>query len=231
MNIKAHIPNTITCLNLISGAAAIVLALHGSASVGALTGFEWSFIAIGAAAVFDFCDGAAARMLKAYSALGKELDSLSDLVSFGLAPAAMVYTVINEAAGGFTLWSLFALLIAVCGALRLARFNIDSSQSTTFTGLPIPANAIFWIGACAWVASHGCPPFWAFAAIIVCESLLMLSSLRMSSLKFKNFDWRENFRRYVLIIAAAMFVATSGLPGLMWTILFYIIMSAVGRKE
>lgn len=231
MNIKAHIPNTITCLNLICGAAAIVLALHGSVAIGALTGFEWSFIAIGAAAVFDFCDGAAARMLKAYSALGKELDSLSDLVSFGLAPAAMVYTLINETAGGFTLWSVFALSIAVCGALRLARFNIDSSQSTTFTGLPIPANAIFWIGACSWATSHGCPPFWAFAAIIVCESLLMLSSLRMSSLKFKNFDWRDNFRRYVLIIAALMFVVTSGLPGLMWTILFYIIMSAVGRKE
>jgi len=206
------------------------MALHGSAQLGALTGFQWSFIAIGAAAVFDFADGAMARLLKAYSALGRELDSLSDLVSFGLAPAAMMYTALTEAAGGFTVWALFPLIIAVCGALRLARFNIDTTQTTVFRGLPIPANAIFWIGMTAWIAAHGCPPMWVVAMIIVCESLLMLSSLRMTSLKFANFGWRENFRRYVLILAAIMFVVTAGLPGLMWTILFYILISAVGPR-
>lgn len=231
MNVKAHIPNTITCLNLISGAVAIVMALKGSEQAGALNGFQWAFIAIAAAAIFDFADGAMARLLKAYSALGKELDSLSDLVSFGLAPTAMVYTLITEAAGGFSPWALVSLMIAVCGALRLARFNIDSSQSTTFTGLPIPANAIFWIGMTAWVMAHGCPPLWVVAVIIACESLLMLSSIRMSSLKFKTLGLQENFRRYVLILAAIMFVITCGIPGLMWTILFYIIISAVGRKE
>ncbi len=172
-----------------------------------------------------------ARLLHAYSDMGRELDSLSDLVSFGLAPTAMVYTAITEAAGGFTWWAIVSLLIAVCGALRLARFNIDPGQATTFTGLPIPANAIFWIGMTAWIAAHGCPPMWVVAMIILCESLLMMSSLRMTSLKFKTFGWRENFRRYVLIIAAVMFLLTSGLPGLMWTILFYILMSAVGAKE
>lgn len=231
MNIKAHIPNTITCLNLVSGAVAIVMALHGSQTIGALTGFQWAFVAIGAAAVFDFADGAMARLLKAYSDVGRELDSLSDLVSFGLAPAAMMYQTICETAGGFTAWALVPLMIAVCGALRLARFNVDTTQSVTFTGLPIPANAIFWIGMTSWIASHGCPPLWVVALIIACESLLMLSSIRMTSLKFKSFGWRENFRRYVLILAAVMFVATAGLPGLMWTILFYILMSSVGRKD
>ncbi|MCI9042369.1 MAG: CDP-diacylglycerol--serine O-phosphatidyltransferase [Muribaculaceae bacterium] len=231
MNIKAHIPNTITCLNLVSGAVAVVLALQGPTQLGSLTGFEWSFIAIGAAAIFDFADGAMARLLKAYSDVGRELDSLSDLVSFGLAPAAMMYSVISQASGGFPLWALFPLLIAVCGALRLARFNVDTNQSTTFTGLPIPANAIFWVGMTSWILAHGCPPMWVVALIIVCMSLLMLSSLRMSSLKFKSFGWRENFRRYVIILAALLFVATSGIPGLMWTIWFYIILSAVGRKE
>lgn len=231
MRITSHIPNTITCLNLISGAVAIILALHGSQQLGCLTGFQWSFIAIGAAAVFDFADGAMARLLHAYSDMGRELDSLSDLVSFGLAPTAMVYTAITEAAGGFTWWAIPALLIAVCGALRLARFNIDTNQSTTFTGLPIPANALFWIGMTAWIVARGCPPMWVVSLIILCESLLMVSSLRMSSLKFKSFGWRENFRRYVLILAAVLFLLTSGIPGLMWTILFYILMSAVGAKE
>lgn len=230
MKLTKHIPNTITCLNLISGAVAIFMALHGSAQLGSLTGFQWSFIAIGAAAIFDFCDGAAARLLKAYSDVGRELDSLSDLVSFGLAPTAMIYTAMTEAAGGFTFWALAALLIAVCGALRLARFNVDPNQATTFTGLPIPANAIFWIGMTAWISAHGCPPLWVVAIIIFCESTLMISSLRMSSLKFKNFGWRENFRRYMLLLAAVMFLLTAGLPGLMWTIMFYILMSAVGRK-
>lgn len=172
-----------------------------------------------------------ARLLHAYSDMGRELDSLSDLVSFGLAPTAMVYTAITEAAGGFTWWAIPALLIAVCGALRLARFNIDTNQSTTFTGLPIPANALFWIGMTAWIVARGCPPMWVVSLIILCESLLMVSSLRMSSLKFKSFGWRENFRRYVLILAAVLFLLTSGIPGLMWTILFYILMSAVGAKE
>lgn len=231
MNIKRHIPNTITCLNLVSGAVAILLALQGSTPLGPLTGFEWSFIAVGAAAIFDFADGATARLLKAYSDVGRELDSLSDLVSFGLAPTAMMYAVMTEAAGGFTFWALAPLLIAVCGALRLARFNIDTTQSTTFTGLPIPANALFWIGMTAWTVAHGCPPLWVVALIILCESLLMLSSLRMTSLKFKSFGWRENFRRYILLLAAVMFLVTAGLPGLIWTILFYIIISAVGRRE
>lgn len=231
MNIKSHIPNTITCLNLLSGAVASVLALMGNQPLGSLTAIEWSFIAIGCATVFDFCDGAAARLLRAYSDVGKELDSLSDLVSFGLAPALMLFSTICEAKGGFSFWALMPALILVCGALRLAKFNVDTRQTTSFIGLPIPANAIFWIGTVAWIRLHGCPAMGLLLAITICESLLMVSSLRMFSLKFANFDWRENFRRYVLILAAVLFVITDGLAGFTWTILFYILVSAVGRKE
>ncbi len=230
MKIKAHIPNGITCLNLLSGCIAIYLALRGSEPAGPLSSMQWAYIFVGLAAIFDFLDGAMARLLKAYSEVGRELDSLSDLVSFGLAPAAMMSTMLTEAYGQ-SLWSLVPLLIAVCGALRLARFNVDTTQTTTFRGLPIPANAIFWIGMSAWISAHGCPPAWVVSAIIICISLLMLSSLRMSSLKFKTFGWRENFRRYILILAAVMFLITSGIPGLMWTILFYILVSAVGPKQ
>ncbi|MCM1028854.1 MAG: CDP-diacylglycerol--serine O-phosphatidyltransferase [Pseudoflavonifractor sp.] len=229
MKIKAHIPNTITCLNLVCGALAIVMALKGNTPAGPLTAMQWAYILVGLAAIFDFLDGAMARLLHAYSDMGKELDSLSDLVSFGLAPAAMMHSVLTEAYG-LGWWSIAPLLIAVCGALRLARFNIDTTQATTFRGLPIPANAIFWIGMSSWAMAHGCPPAWVATLIILCVSLLMLSDIRMTSLKFKNFSFKENIRRYALIAAAAIFVATAGLPGLMWTILFYIIMSATGRK-
>ena len=230
INIKAHIPNTITCLNLISGTIACILALHGPEPLGALTGWQWAFIAIAAAAVFDFADGATARLLKAYSDLGKQLDSLSDLVSFGLAPTLLMYSVMRSADIS-PIWWVFPLLIVVCGALRLGKFNIDTRQTTSFIGLPIPANAIFWIGVVSWISTYGCPSGWVLALIILFESTLMVSSMRMFSLKFANFGWRENFRRYVIILAAILFVATNGLPGLAWTTLLYILISAVGRKE
>ena len=218
--IKKQIPNTITCCNLLAGIVAIIFAFHADEWFGGLTGREWAYICIGAAAVFDFADGACARALRAYSDIGKELDSLADLVSFGVAPALLLFNLVDN-------WGCWAsLLIAIFGALRLARFNVDTRQTTTFIGLPIPANAIFWIGYTAWIAAHGIPAGWAVAVVVVLESLLMESGMRMFSLKFKNFDWRENFRRYAIIVAAILFVAINGIEGLMWTIIFYLLMSA-----
>lgn len=230
LNVKAYIPNSITCCNLISGTIACVMALYGPERIGSLTGWQWTFIAIAAAAVFDFADGAMARLLHAYSDLGKQLDSLSDLISFGLAPTLMMYSVMRSADAA-PVWWFFSLFIVVCGAMRLGKFNIDTRQTKSFIGLPIPANAIFWIGVTAWCTTYGVPSPWILAVIIVLESLLMVSGIRMFSLKFANFDWRENFRRYLIIAAAVLFVVTNGLSGLAWTILLYILISAVGRKE
>lgn len=229
--ITSHIPNTITCLNLVSGVAASVFALYGSMPIGALAAYQWAFVCIAAAAVFDFCDGAAARLFKAYSEMGKELDSLSDLVSFGVAPTLLVFATMCEYNGGFTPFALAAIAIAICGALRLAKFNIDDSQTTSFVGLPIPANAIFWIGTTAWIHDHTYPANWLMALIVIGFSLLMVCKLKMFSLKFANFDWRENFRRYVLIAAAVLFVATEGIPGLAWTIILYILISLLVKKD
>lgn len=232
INIKSHIPNTITCLNLISGACASVLALSGPSQLACgLTGWEWAFIAIAAAAVFDFADGAMARLLHAYSELGKQLDSLSDLVSFGLAPTLLMFSVMMNATGHLNVWCFVPLIILVCGAIRLGKFNIDTRQTKSFIGLPIPANAIFCIGLTGWVTSYGYPPQWVLVVIIALEALLMVSSIRMFSLKFANFDWRENFRRYLIIVAAILFVITNGVSGLAWTILLYILISSTGRKE
>ncbi|MBD5316454.1 MAG: CDP-diacylglycerol--serine O-phosphatidyltransferase [Bacteroides sp.] len=228
MSIKAHIPNTITCMNLASGILAVIAAFHGSEPYWGLNGYYWTMILIGAAAVFDFCDGAAARLLGAYSPVGKELDSLSDLVSFGVAPTLMVYNIMMENTASWTAY--LSLFIAVMGALRLARFNVDDRQTTSFIGLPIPASALFWIGASGWMLDHGYPGDGPVLTLVAFMSLLMVSSLPMFSLKFKNFAWRENFRRYVILAAAVIFVITDGVAGFVWTIILYILISLFGRK-
>lgn len=233
--IKNSIPNTITCLNLLSGALACIFAFHYSELFGSLTGCQWAFICIGAAALFDFCDGAAARLLHAYSDMGKELDSLSDLVSFGLAPAMILFNCINlfntGSAAEISPWAFAALIIPVMGALRLAKFNIDTRQTTSFIGLPIPACAIFWIGLVGWLDRIGAYSNYTIVPVIILMSLMMVSPLPMFSLKFKNFNLRENALRYAIIIAAILCVVLQGLSGLAWTILIYILMSALTRKK
>lgn len=227
--IKSRIPNTITTLNLLSGCVAVILSFSSLEQFGSLTGYQLAFIFIGAAAVFDFCDGAAARALKAYSEIGKELDSLSDLVSFGVAPAMLLFNTVNNLGG--TQWVAWAaMFISAMGSLRLAKFNVDTTQSTTFRGLPIPANAIFWIGFISWNYSHGYSGDLLTLAAILIIGLMMVSNVRMFSLKFKNFAWRENFRRYMIIVAAIAFVAVNGIEGLMWTIIFYILLSGSNAK-
>lgn len=233
--LRKNIPNTITCLNLLSGCLACIFAFHYSEMFGNLQGYQWAFICIGAAAVFDFCDGASARLLKAYSDLGKELDSLSDLVSFGLAPGLILFNTMNYFNSGdasvINPWAFIALFIPVMGALRLAKFNIDTRQTTSFIGLPIPAAAIFWIGLTGWLQRTQSYNNAIVAVIIIIMALLMVSGVRMFSLKFKNFGFRENFRRYMLLLTAVLFVLSDGIAGFAWTIVFYILVSACGRKS
>ena len=225
--IKNSIPNSITSMNLLSGVVAIIMAFHFNELLWmGLKGYQWAFICIGAAALFDFCDGASARLLHAYSSLGKELDSLADMVSFGVAPAMLMFNAMLLTYEGSPL-SYFALFIPVMGALRLAKFNIDETQKTTFTGLPIPANAIFWIGFVNMLAMDGVTPMiWITMAVIAAVALMMVAKMRMFSLKFKNFSLRQNALRFLIIIAAVALVAIFGVTGLMWTIVLYIILSA-----
>lgn len=229
-SIKTYIPNTITCLNLLCGSLAIVLAFHDGMTFGPLGARQWAWVLIGAAAVFDFCDGLSARALGAYSSMGKELDSLSDLVSFGLAPAFLVMNA--YVAAGASMWlSLVGLMIGLCGALRLAKFNVDTRQTTSFIGLPIPANAIFWVGVLGWIESHGWPGDIVMTVIVVVFSLLMVSELKMFSLKVKSLGFKSNVRRYTVLLAGILFVVTEGVAGLAWTIVLYILISLLGRKN
>ena len=232
--ITRSIPNTITCCNLISGVLAITFAFHPFDWFGSLQGYQWVWICIGAAAVFDFCDGLSARLLKAYSAMGKELDSLSDLVSFGVAPAMLLFNLLQ--AYGESSWLPYAaILIPVMGQLRLAKFNIDDSQTTVFRGLPIPAEAIFWIGATAWLAENpglaAFGPQWLaellWCALIAAAALMMVAPMRMFSLKLKNFSLAANLPRYLLILGCLAFVIWFGVAGFAPAIILYILLAAV----
>ena len=183
-------------------------------------------------AVFDFFDGAAARLLHATSSIGKELDSLSDLVSFGVAPAMLMYNMMYLFNGGEPT-AFAALAIAVFGAIRLARFNVDDRQTDTFIGLPIPANAIFWIGACAIFHRYdlGYPGDIVVICSLVAMSLLMVAPIKMYSLKFHNLNLRENIKRYIIILSAILFVIFFGISGLAYTIFVYILLSVFSRKN
>ncbi len=229
--IRNNIPNAITSLNLLCGCLACIAAFHCNDTMcgTAFKGYEWAFIFIGLAAVADFFDGLVARLLHAVSGIGKELDSLADLISFGLAPAMVLYNMMLGHGAGH--WALVALLLPVFGALRLARFNIDTNQATTFTGLPIPANAIFWIGFTAWYATYPAP-LWMTILAIVAMSLLMVCNLRMFSLKMHNLtSLKQNWAQYLQVIATVALVIVMGLPGLAPAIMLYVLLSVIKREK
>lgn len=223
--ITRNIPNAITCLNLAAGVMSVLCASHGAETWWCgLPAYEWAYIFIGIAAVADFLDGFAARLLHAYSDLGKELDSLCDMVSFGVAPAVLMhYCLVWAGADEWTRW--IVMLIPVCGALRLARFNIDTRQTTSFIGLPIPANALFWIGysSLCYAGTEFMCEWYVLLLAIVAESLLMVSPLRLFSLKFKTWGWRGNQWRWLLVITAPVLLFCMGVSGLMWLIVAYVL--------
>ena len=229
--IRNNIPNAITSLNLLCGCLACIAAFHCNDTMcgTAFKGYEWAFIFIGLAAVADFFDGLVARLLHAVSGIGKELDSLADLISFGLAPAMVLYNMMLGHGAGH--WALVALLLPVFGALRLARFNIDTNQATTFTGLPIPANAIFWIGFTAWYATYP-TPLWMVLLLIVALALLMVCNMRLFSLKMHNLSsLKENWAQYLQVVATVAFVVLMGLRGLAPAIMLYVLLSIIKREK
>ena len=185
---KKHIPNFITCLNLLSGCVAVWFAFNGN--------FEGAFIAIMLSAVFDFLDGLAARILKAYSPMGKELDSLADMISFGLAPGAIIFSLLTET-GINELLPYFAFIIPVFSGLRLAKFNIDDRQTSSFIGLPTPANAIFIAGLAFAYPDFLVTNLWLLVLITLVFSYLLIAEIPMFALKLKSLAWKENQIQYI----------------------------------
>lgn len=228
--VKNNIPNAITSMNLLCGALAIIASFHCNTEFAfGLKGLHAAYVLIALAAVADFFDGFSARLLHAVSNIGAELDSLSDLVSFGLAPGMIMYNILLlEHPDGY--WCYAAMLLPVFGAVRLARFNVDTNQTTTFTGLPIPANAIFWIGYSALCCTFTINP-WVSVAMLVLLSYLMVCPLRMFSLKLHSLSPKENWAQYLLVISAIALVALMKLPGLAALIVLYVVISIIKREK
>lgn len=234
MNIRKHIPNTITCLSLVSGCIAIVQALGGD--------LWWAAIWIIIAAVFDFLDGFAARTLKAYSTIGKELDSLSDMVSFGVAPGMIVFFLLSKASPQLpwgntinTCIPYLAFVIPAFSALRLAKFNVDGRQTTSFIGMPVPAHALFWAGLgyslLPVIPQHEVIFVLAIVSVSIVTSWLLVSEIPMFSLKIKSLKWKGNEVRYILAACAIVFVVLWGFLGISGTIFLYVLLSIFNKNR
>lgn len=238
-SIIKQIPNFITSLNLASGVLATFFAIDGH--------LIWAGIFICIASVFDFLDGLAARALYAYSETGKQLDSLADMVSFGVAPGAILFTLLEfslygknqpiyEISGLWHEWVILAtaFLIPVFGAIRLARFNAFSSEETFFRGLAIPSNGIFW-------ASMGLmlefPKYQEYFKVIYSTKILVLLGIFMAgmmvinmpmfSLKMSNFSLKDNWHRYLFLALSAILLAILNVYGLALAIILYIILNVI----
>lgn len=204
MKIIKHIPNTITSMNLLCGVLGVIFTFQGA--------LDLAFYLMILAAVFDFLDGFAARMLKAYSPMGKELDSLADLISFGLLPALMIHRRLVE--GGMTgFWIYVPVIICIFSALRLAKFNVDDRQSENFLGLPTPACAM-WCGSLIYAADRGVMTVAGllserYIMIIapVVLALLLVSEIPMFSMKFKKGSEYNRLRLCFIGVIAASAVA------------------------
>lgn len=216
-----HIPNFLTCCNLLCGCIGIVFCLENQ-SLPAIY-----FVL--AAGLFDFFDGFAARALKIISPIGKELDSLADMVSFGLLPALVMYKMIG-ASSQDNILPYSGFLIAVCSALRLAIFNVDETQHDSFKGLNTPANTIFITSlpflpsSFSWVLQQE-----ALLIITIVFSLLMVSRIDIIAFKFKDFSWRNNKLRFTFLGIAAVLLILFNIAALPFVILLYIFFSLLGK--
>ena len=230
---KKHIPNFITSLNIASGFSAIILASNGNILMA-----SWF---ITAAMIFDFFDGFSARLLKAYSDVGKQLDSLADIVSFGVAPAVILYQLMINTCFSETQFSQILIILVlsvmpICAALRLAIFNLDTSQTVNFKGLATPANAIAVItlvfashfSDCEIIAFLVNSPV-AIVILTITLSLLMVSRLDLFSLKISSFKLKGNESRYLMLALLVIVFAVIGIAALALIIPVYIIASLTSR--
>lgn len=217
------IPNMLTLGNLICGSSAVVaLLMHAD--------FELAFWLVVASAVFDFFDGFAARLLKSVSAIGVELDSLADMVSFGLVPSVAMFCLWDVApSSDLPSWMRYlTLTIVAFSALRLAKFNIDDTQTTEFCGLPTPANGLFCLSLAMLTAAGSISlPQWAILTISIGMAYMLISPIRMFALKFKGFGWQGNEIRYSFLALCAVLIAAFTRYAVPAIILLYIIISAI----
>jgi CDP-diacylglycerol---serine O-phosphatidyltransferase len=226
--VKKHLPNAITCANLFSGCVGIVFAFQDNLVVAAYCIFL--------SAIFDFFDGLASRVLQSFSGIGKDLDSLADMVSFGVLPSVILYELFLQAPqiehiSNFL--NFIAFLLPVFSALRLAKFNIDTRQAENFIGLPTPANAILIASFPLILREHNLiftdyilnPYFLSCFVLIMCA--LLVAEMPLMSLKFKNRDFNKNIFRYLLLLFSAILILFFKFAAIPVVILMYITLSVI----
>ena len=224
--VKKHIPNTITCCNLISGCIATWFAFQGDYGMALL------FIVIGA--VFDFFDGMSARLLHVSSEIGKELDSLADDITFGFAPSAIVFSYLCSFHIHLIFVPFLAFVMAAFSALRLAKFNLDERQAMGFIGLPTPANALFWGSLIVGLHQSGFSfegLEWVILAGVFLSCYLLVAEIPMFALKFKQWGWKGNEIKYIFILSCVPIRLLLGIIGLAVIIAWYVILSVATNKS
>ena len=227
-----HIPYTLTSCKFVSGCIAIVFAFNANYTM-ALT-----FIVVGA--VFDFFDGMSARLLGVSSPIGKELDSLADVVTFGVAPSSMIYTLLltlDKSGWNETLASAVpyvAFVMAAFSAIRLAKFNLDERQTTSFIGLPTPANALFWaaliVGSEDMLVAQS-HVILLLIVLVFISSWLLVAEIPMFALKFKHWGWHENRIKYVFLVSCLPILLIFGISGISVIIAWYICLSIITSRK
>lgn len=238
--IRKNLANAVTCLNLICGCLSIVYCIR--------IDLQMASMFIIAAAIFDFLDGFVARLTNSYSPIGKELDSLADVVSFGVAPGFILFALFYYNSNFLTIdfdpmknWYSFAAFLLPCGsALRLAKFNIDTRQSEGFIGMPVPSMG-FIVAALPFIIFDEKTPEWfsnflvhpiTLIFLILGLCYLMLSELKLISLKFKTYDFASNKPRYILLGIGAVLLVLLKFKALPLIILSYIFISVtIGKEE
>lgn len=226
---QQYLPNFLTLLNLISGSVGTILALKGYLTYAAFC--------IWLGAFFDFFDGLVARLLKAYSPLGQQLDSLADLVTFGCLPASIIYELLSAQTASCYL-PFMALFITCCAALRLARFNIDTKQNHEFTGLPVPAHGLFistlpWIITAdeyAWLTSFLTQPH-TLIGLVILTSYLLIAPIQLMAFKFATYAWYPNRYKYGFLLTATLLVLLLRAEGLALSIVLYVLVSITSRLK
>ena len=248
-NLTRYIPNTLTCISLLFGFYAAIAGITGQYFV--------AMMAILLASVFDFCDGLAARLLKAYSAMGKELDSLADMISFGVAPGMMLFGYLDHILHSLS-WHtslvcksflLVAFIVPVFSGLRLAKFNIDERQKSSFLGLPVPAHAILWSSLIVVMSNDvhatlcvfpqvvglltAIPPvvlLIVISVLVVLTSFLLVSEIPMFSLKITSFAWKANQVPALFLCSGIVLILLFGITGIAATIMLYIFIGLLAKR-
>ncbi len=219
-----HIPNFLTLCNLACGCYGVVSVFHGDLQTGA--------IMIWAGALFDFFDGFAARLLKKFSTIGKDLDSLADLITFCFLPSTILYALIEQNTSN-TLLPYCGFLLVIFGALRLAKFNNDTRQSENFYGLPVPSSGIF-VSAFPFISAVDAPKIheiltspMTLIGIGILLSAMMVSNIKLMSLKFKNFSIKDNWPRFVLLLVSLLLLVIFNIIALPFIIILYVVLSVI----